>query len=91
VAYILWAGVFLEDIPQIVLTILIDSVYVSSGTALSVEGAINIAASIHNALTKVRALVDDDAEEHDQVEDEPLLEEEGRFSERKLPRLAAEV
>jgi hypothetical protein len=89
--YILWAGIWLEDIPQIVLTILIDSVYASSGTAFSVAGAINIAASIHNALTKVRALVDDDVEEHDKVEDEPLLEDEGRLSEQKLSTLAAEV
>lgn len=85
---ILWAGVLMEDIPQIVLTSMIDIFYLGSFT---IPGVVNIAASIHSALTKVRALVDDDIDEDWKVVPEPLLEEKPGLTEAQVATLSAEI
>lgn len=85
---ILWAGVLLEDIPQIVLTTMIDMIYLGSFTA---PGVANIAASMHDALTKIRSLLDDDIDEDWKMVPEPLLDVKPGLTEAQVATLSAEV
>ena len=61
-SHILWFGVLLEDVPQIVLTVLIDYWYAPE---FSIQGVINISTSVHDMLTKIRALLDGDVQEEE--------------------------
>mmetsp|Transcript_29476 Transcript_29476/g.44964 ORF Transcript_29476/g.44964 Transcript_29476/m.44964 type:complete len:184 (+) Transcript_29476:77-628(+) len=63
--HIAWAGLVFEDIPQIILTIVIDLFLVND---ISSQGITNISASIHDAITRLKALLDNELEENDEIE-----------------------
>jgi hypothetical protein len=56
------AGVWCEDIPQILLTLLIDGYYASK---FSMDGILNLVASGYDGYTKIKALMEDDIEEEE--------------------------
>ena len=87
--HVLCIGVLLQDIPQIALTVLMDTLHDSG---LSMVGLLNIATSLHDALTKIRALVDDDVEdERKYINSDSLLVERPGIKESDVSRLAAEI
>ena len=87
--HVLGIGILLQDIPQIALTVLMDIFYQNG---LSMAGLLNIATSLHDALTKIRALVDDDVEdERKYINSDSLLVERPGIKEAEVSRLAAEI
>ena len=87
---ILGFGILVQDIPQIFLTAWADRIH--DERILSLEGAMNIAACVHSALTKIRALVDEDVEdERNYINSSDCLIERPGINEDQVSRLAAEI
>lgn len=87
---ILGIGILLQDVPQIFLTAWTDRIH--DEHILSLEGAINIAASVHSSLTKIRALIDDDVEdERNYINSSDCLLVRPGITEEQVSRLAAEI
>ena len=87
---ILSVGIVVQDIPQIFLTAWSDRIH--DERILSLEGAINIAACVHSALTKIRALIDEDVEdERNYINSNDCLIERPGIKEEQVSRLAAEI
>lgn len=87
---ILSVGILVQDVPQIFLTAWTDRIHDES--ILSLEGVMNIAACVHSALTKIRALVDNDLEdEMNYIDSGACLLKRPGITEEQVSRLAAEI
>jgi hypothetical protein len=87
---ILGFGILVQDIPQIFLTAWTDRIH--DERILSFEGVINITTCVHSALTKIRALIDEDVEdERNYINSSDCLIVRPGIKEEQVSRLAAEI